>query len=69
MYIWKPAPRHAQTTIPCRECEAPLTARRTCHHAYIKCDSCGKEYEIQDVLSDMDAALEQFLEAVNCDRV
>lgn len=66
---WKPAPRYAQTTIPCAQCKKPLIARRSCHHAYLECENCKKNYEIQEYVKVMDTALEDFLEAVNCDRV
>jgi hypothetical protein len=66
---WKPAPRNAQTTIPCSYCKKPLMAGRTCHAAYLRCEGCGKNYEVRECLKDMDKALEAFLEAINCDRV
>lgn len=67
--LWKPAPRSAQTTIPCAVCKKPLMARRTCHHAYLQCEHCRKDYQVQEYIKDMDEALEDFLEAINCDRV
>ena len=67
--MWKPAPRSAQTTIPCKECGTPLEARRSCFRAYMRCETCGKDYELNDYVKDMDDALEEFLEAINCDRV
>lgn len=67
--LWRPAPRSAQTTISCPHCARPLTARRTCHHAYMYCEHCHKELPLQDVIGQMDEALEAFLEAINCDRV
>lgn len=69
MSLWKPAPRSAQTTIPCSLCQKPLVARRTCHEAYLRCESCGKDFTVREHLKDMDKALEAFLEAINCDRV
>ena len=67
--LWKPSPRSAQTTITCSQCGNPLLARRTCHQAYLYCERCQKEFALRDYISRMDAALEAFLEAINCDRV
>lgn len=67
--LWRPAPRSAQTTIPCRNCKKPLVARRSCHQAYLECDQCRKRFEIQEYVRQMDEPLETFLEAINCDRV
>ena len=69
MWFWKPAPRSAQTTIPCARCAKPLMARRTCHEAYLHCESCDKDYALAEYVKAMDEALEAFLEALNCDRV
>jgi uncharacterized protein YbaR (Trm112 family) len=44
-------------------------ARRTCHEAYLQCERCRKNYPVQDYIRQMDKALEEFLEAINCDRV
>lgn len=66
---YSPTPRSAQTTIPCRRCGAPLTAKRDCTHAYLRCESCRKDVDLREYAQDMDAALEAFLEAVNVDRV
>lgn len=66
---WKPAPRSAQTTIPCARCKRPLMVRRTCHEAYLQCEHCRCNFPVRDYVKDMDKALEDFLEAVNCDRV
>lgn len=67
--LWKPAPREAQTTIGCGQCDKPLLARRTCHHAYLYCEHCRKEFLLQEYIPRMDEALETFLEAIDCDRV
>jgi len=69
MYMWKPAPRNAQTTIPCPCCSEPLLALRSCHEAYLRCERCRKDFAVKDHIRDMDEALEAFLEAINCDRV
>lgn len=44
-------------------------ARRTCHHAYLHCEHCKKDFTVQEYIKQMDPALEAFLEAINCDRV
>lgn len=69
--MWKKfsAPRTAQTTIPCAACGQPLVAMRTCHEAYLRCDTCAVQTPVQAHIHQMDAALETFLEAINCDRV
>ncbi|MDL2266670.1 hypothetical protein LJC46_01610 [Desulfovibrio sp. OttesenSCG-928-G15] len=67
--MWKPAPRSAQTSIPCTLCNRPLLAKRTCHQAYMYCEQCKKEFPLQMHIKQMDSALESFLEAINCDRV
>jgi len=67
--LFKPAPRFAQTTIPCVCCKRPLLARRTCHEAYLQCEHCRREYAVQEYIREMDTALEDFLAAINCDRV
>ncbi len=69
MATWKSPPRSAQTTIACARCKKPLMARRSCHEARLHCEGCGKDYAIGDYIKEMDEALEQFLEALNCDRV
>ena len=68
MFSYSPA-RKAETTLPCRNCKAPLTAQRTCHEAYLACSKCGKVFQIQEYRLEMDKALEEFLEAINCDRI
>lgn len=67
--MWKSPPRSAQTSIPCALCKKPLMARRTCHHAYLHCEHCKKDFTVQEYIKQMDPALEAFLEAINCDRV
>ena len=62
------APRSAQTTIPCKQCKKPLTAKRTCHEAYLYCEQCARQFPISAYSAHMDDALERFIEALNCDR-
>jgi hypothetical protein len=61
-------PRSAQTTIPCKQCQKPLVARRTCHEAYLYCEHCARESPVSAYSAQMDDALEQFIESLNCDR-
>lgn len=67
--MWKSPPRHAQTTISCALCKKPLVARRTCHAAYLHCEHCNKNFPLQDYIKAMDPALEEFLEALACNRI
>lgn len=69
--MWKftPAPRSAQTTIPCSCCSAPLEARRSCHEVTLYCPSCKRTFPVQDYIKKMDEALENFLEALQCNRI
>ena len=69
--MWKKfsPPRTAQTTIPCASCGQPLVAMRTCHTAYLRCEKCTEETPVQAHIHQMDTALENFLEAINCDRI
>ncbi|MDL2316764.1 hypothetical protein LJC59_06760 [Desulfovibrio sp. OttesenSCG-928-A18] len=69
MALWTPAPRFAQTSIPCPACRKELTARRSCHKAYLHCEKCRKDYELREFIRQMDPALEGFLEALYCDRI
>lgn len=69
MWQFSSPPRHAVTTIPCRKCQGPLTAKRTCHEAFLECPACGAKATISEYATAMDEALEAFLEAINCDRV
>ena len=67
--MWKSPPRHAQTTIRCALCKKPLMAKRTCHAAYLHCEHCNKNFPLQDYIKVMDPALEEFLEALACNRI
>jgi hypothetical protein len=61
--------REAQTTIPCKNCDTALKVKRSCQHVYMQCDSCGTRGDINEYLSQMDDAMEEFMEGVYCDRV
>lgn len=61
--------REAQTSIACKTCGEALLARRTCREAHLFCEKCRTTSDIREYLADMDAALEHFLEALNCDRI
>ena len=44
-------------------------AKRTCHAAYLYCEHCNKNFPLQDYIKVMDPALEEFLEAIACNRI
>ncbi|MDL2216685.1 hypothetical protein LJB81_02990 [Desulfovibrio sp. OttesenSCG-928-M14] len=69
MSFFNSPPRSAKTTIACKRCNEALEARRTCHQAYLYCERCQEKQDLKDYVRSMDAALEAFLEALNCDRV
>ncbi|MBD5641299.1 MAG: hypothetical protein HDQ91_02625 [Desulfovibrio sp.] len=61
--------RDAETTLPCPECGKPLHIGRSCRQVFMTCPACGKEYPLKDFIGKADAAMEQFLENVYCDRI
>lgn len=61
-------PRQADTTIPCNACQSPLLAKRSCHEAYLYCPKCHTPYTITEYRTQIDEALEEFLEAQYSDR-
>ena len=63
------AARDVETTIVCPNCNGHLHIARTCHEVYMRCPSCGKHFPLRDFVSRADAAMEQFLENVYCDRI
>lgn len=65
--LWR-IPRRAQTAIPCKDCETPLLAERTCHEVFLSCPTCGKSVDVAEYLDQMDDALEEFIGNVPCDR-
>ncbi|SHN61379.1 dual CXXC motif small (seleno)protein [Desulfovibrio litoralis] len=67
--MWKPTPREAQTTMPCKKCNQAVKILRSCHQAYIICEHCHTKFTIQEYLPIMDTAMEEFMEAINCDRI
>ncbi|MDR2488439.1 MAG: hypothetical protein LBD42_02955 [Desulfovibrio sp.] len=62
-------PSIAQTSILCAICKKKLVVRRTCYSAYLRCECCEKDFPLQEYIKDMDPALEEFLESINCDRI
>ncbi len=62
-------PRQAETTMPCKACGRPVSAKRSCLRVSLVCPSCKKEYPLEDYLAKMDAALESFLDGVYIDRI
>lgn len=67
--VWGAAGRRAETTMPCRACEAPVTAVRHCRNVDLQCAACGGRYPLEDYIPVMDEVLETFLEGVFCDRM
>lgn len=61
-------PREAKTNMTCQKCKNKLNAKRSCHEAYLYCSHCHTSSQISEYLDSMDAALEKFLENLNCDR-
>ena len=61
--------REAETSIPCKSCGNRLLARRTCREAHLFCESCRKRSEVGEYIAQMDTTLENFLEALQCDRI
>lgn len=64
-----PQARSAQTTIPCHTCGQHLKVYRSCHVVTLQCEACKKVSPLQEYVSEMDNALENFMENVHCDRV
>jgi ribosomal protein L37E len=70
--MWTPSfgsPRHVETTIPCHQCGHAVTARRLCREVRIECPECGEKAPLEAYAQDMDDILEEFLQAVFCDRM
>ena len=65
--MWR-LPRKVQTTIPCRQCKAPLVAERSCRKVTLTCPSCGVSVDVVEYADAMDNALEDFMGNVPCDR-
>lgn len=69
MALFFSPPRSAATSIACKQCSRPLTAQRSCRQAFLVCEQCKKQFQVQEYLNVMDKALEEFLERINCDRI
>lgn len=63
------APRDAETSLPCPGCGTRLHIARSCREVHIYCPACRAHYPIREYISRADAAMEQFLENVYCDRI
>lgn len=63
------AARQAQTTVPCPQCEKPMTIERSCHQVYMRCKECGKTYPIEQYIPKADKAMEDFLDNCYVDRI
>lgn len=61
--------RDAKTTLACGTCGEPLHITRTCHDVYMNCPACSAQFPLQKYIRQADAAMEQFLENVHCDRI
>lgn len=48
----------------CRKCAGELEVKRMCRRVRLKCKSCGQEYQVHEVASELDektsAILEQY---------
>lgn len=64
-----PQTRSVQTTIACHACGQPLTVYRACRVVSMQCETCKKVFPLQEYVSEMDSALENFMENVHCDRI
>lgn len=63
------APREAQTTIPCPNCNKNLEIARSCHEVFMRCQNCRGKWPLKDFIQNADQAMEEFLENVYCDRM
>lgn len=61
--------RSCQTTIPCRSCQTPISAERSCREVTLRCTGCGARFQLKDYIQQMDEALETFLSQAFCDRI
>ncbi|CAK8722287.1 MAG: hypothetical protein CDV28_11628 [Candidatus Electronema aureum] len=50
----------------CRQCGQKLEVVRRCKQVRLRCESCGREYRIQEVSADLDAEIEKQLERHPC---
>ncbi|MBR3663678.1 MAG: hypothetical protein IKN64_03380 [Desulfovibrio sp.] len=63
------APRDCPTTLLCPHCQTPLHIARSCHEVFMRCPDCEKRFPLKDFISQADAAMEEFMENVYCDRI
>ena len=63
------APRSAQTTIPCPNCNRKLTIERSCREAHMHCPTCHKTYPLGAFIKHADKAMEDFLDNCYVDRI
>ena len=66
--MWR-LPRSVQTTIPCKQCKAPLKAERSCHEVTLVCPQCRVRSDVKEYAHAMDESLEAFICDLFCDRV
>lgn len=50
----------------CKDCDKKLEVARRCRQVRLKCSGCGREYQIHEVASDLDAETEAQLERYTC---
>ncbi len=62
-------PRSVETTMSCKKCGKPVSARRSCLRVNIFCPHCRQEFALEEYLAKMDSALEGFLDGVYLDRI
>lgn len=63
------AARDVETTLSCPSCAQALHIARSCHEVFLRCPACQAKYPLQQFIHKADAAMENFLENVYCDRI
>jgi len=46
----------------CRECNGKLEILRMCRKVRMRCNGCGREYQIHEVADQLDSETEEILE-------
>lgn len=62
-------PRAAETGVSCPVCGKNMKIERGCQSVWMHCPACNQKYPIKDFIDKADAAMENFLENVYCDRM
>ncbi|MBQ7456100.1 MAG: hypothetical protein IJS54_00605 [Desulfovibrio sp.] len=63
------AKREQVTTLPCPDCAKPLTIARSCFEVFMLCPNCQKRFPLKPFIKQSDAAMEEFMENVYCNRI